>query len=60
MTDVDRTFELESQIRSLAMMRPDSLVLKREEAMSVLTELKDVTDRFNKLKVELRQLAEQA
>jgi hypothetical protein len=57
---VDRRHELIYQIRSLAMLRPNTIVMSREEAIALLEELETVTDRLAKLKAELHQLADQA
>jgi hypothetical protein len=56
---VDRKHELVYQLRSIAMFPSNSWAIRREEAIQLLEELQDATDRLDKLRGELRRLAEE-
>jgi len=53
---VDRSSELESMRRSIAMLNPRAHALDREEAMALLTELQEVERRLWALRQGLRRL----
>lgn len=50
--------ELERFRRSLVMLTPGQLALRREEALALLAELAEVQERLDLLRTELRRLAE--
>lgn len=50
--------ELERLRRSIVLISPGQLAMRREEAITLLEELAGVQDRLDSLKVELRRLAE--
>lgn len=52
----DRDHEIEHLRRSLAMLPAGSDALKREEAMALLTRLRDVTARLRRVEDGLRAL----
>ncbi len=55
--DVD-VHELERFHRSLAMLTPGQLALRREEALALLAERAELQERLELLRSELRRLAE--
>jgi hypothetical protein len=50
--------ELERFRRSLTMLTPGQLALRREEALALVAELAEVQERLDLLRTELRRLAE--
>jgi len=56
--DMDRSSELESMRRSIAMLNPRAAALDREEAMALLAELQEVGRRLGALRSGLRRLLE--
>jgi hypothetical protein len=50
--------ELERLRRSIVMITPGQLALRREEAMVLLEDLAGVQERLDTLRAELRRLAE--
>jgi len=56
---MDRPYQLESLRRSLAMLSPGVAGLKREDALRLIEELQVAEDRLERLKAELRRLAEE-
>ena len=50
--------ELERLRRSIVMISPGQLALRREEAMVLLADLAQVQERLDALRAELRRLAE--
>jgi hypothetical protein len=50
--------ELERLRRSIVMITPGQLALRREEAMALLEDLARVQERLDTLRTELRRLAE--
>lgn len=50
--------ELERLRRSIVMISPGQLALRREEAIVLLEDLAEVQDRLDALRSELRRLAE--
>jgi hypothetical protein len=57
---MDRRYEIDSLRRSLAMLPPGRRdALDRERALGVLDELVEVQDRLDRLRRELKRLAEE-
>ncbi|MBT5138411.1 MAG: hypothetical protein HOH36_10250 [Acidimicrobiaceae bacterium] len=56
MHDFGRDYEIERFRRSLAMLPTGAEALKREEAMALLSRLRDVTARLRRVEEGLRQL----
>jgi hypothetical protein len=56
-TDMDK-HELERLRRSIVMISPGQLALRREEAILLLEDLAAVQERLDSLRTELRRLAE--
>lgn len=56
---MDRSSELESWRRSIAMANPRSPALDREEAMKLLAELQEAERRLRRLRDALRQLLDE-
>jgi hypothetical protein len=50
--------ELERLRRSVAMLRPGQMALRREDALAVMAELAETQDRLKTIRAELRRLAE--
>lgn len=50
--------DLERLRRSLAMIAPGQLALRREEAIALLEDLAGVQERLDSLRTELRRLAD--
>lgn len=50
--------DLENLRRSISMLSPRQLALRREEAVLLLEELAEVQERLNTLRSELRRLAD--
>jgi hypothetical protein len=44
--------------RSIAMLQPGSMAMRREDAMRLLSQLGDVEERLGRLRNELRRLLE--
>jgi hypothetical protein len=57
---VERSYEILMRIKSLAMHPVGSWAIRREEAIQLLEELQDATDKLSKLRAELRRLADEA
>jgi hypothetical protein len=58
---MDRRYEIMSDIRSLACYQPGTLLgWKREQGMALLEELEAALDKLDKLRGELRRLADEA
>jgi hypothetical protein len=55
---MDRSSELESMRRSIAMLNPRAPALDREEAMALLAELQEAQRRLGSLRNGLRSLLE--
>ncbi len=51
-------YDLERLRRSIVMISPGQLALRREEAIAVLEDLAEVQDSLDRLRVELRRLAD--
>ncbi|MDP9386948.1 MAG: hypothetical protein M3Q48_03220 [Actinomycetota bacterium] len=56
---MDRQSELEILRRSIAMLTPGAGALSREEALRLLSELREVQGRLDQLKATLRRLADE-
>src|SRR5580704_6217440 len=57
---VDRTYEIESLRRSLAMLQPGATAgLRREDAINLIEEIQDRQSRLEQLRTELRRLADE-
>ena len=59
MTSLDRRHALENLRRSVAMLTPGAHALPREEALRLIEEVADVSDRLDRLRAELRRLADE-
>jgi hypothetical protein len=57
---VDSRYELEQQIRSLAALPFGQAALTREDALKVLTELRNVQARLDRLRDGLRALVQES
>lgn len=57
---MDRALELENIRRSIAMLRPGTCALDREDAMGLIGELQDVQRRLEHLRNALALLLEEA
>jgi hypothetical protein len=57
---MERRLEVEQMRRSIAMLSPGAAALAREDALTLLHELGEVQGRLNRLRAELRRLAEDA
>lgn len=55
---MDRSSELESMRRSIAMLNPRAAALDREQAMALLAELQEVERRLGALRSGLRRVLE--
>ncbi|MDP9402615.1 MAG: hypothetical protein M3P85_04630 [Actinomycetota bacterium] len=56
---MDRQYDLEILRRSIAMLTPGAHALSREEALRLLSELREVQGRLDQLKATLRRLADE-
>ena len=56
---MDRRHELEIAAKSMAALQPGQLAMRRDEALSLIEELKELRGRHEALREALRRLAEE-